>query len=52
MNDEEQDKYLELYKVVLWNTPAYDIETNAQETWILTRDTIQKWVILQEKEER
>lgn len=49
MNDEEQDKYLELHKVILWNAPAYDIENMAKETWLLTRDTIQEGVLLEER---
>jgi hypothetical protein len=52
MSPEEQDKYLVLDKVILWNAPALDIENKARKTWENTCDIIRKGVRLEEKEGR
>lgn len=49
---EEKNKHLILDKVVLWNTPATDIEIKAKPTWDKTINLIKEkgWVIITKKQ--
>lgn len=49
LSDEEKNNFLVLDKVVLWNTPAKDIEEKAKKTWNKTIKIIQDWVIITKK---
>ncbi len=49
LNASERNKYLILDKVILWNTPAIDIDSKAKLTWKKTIKTLLDWVILTPK---
>ena len=49
LNSEEKNKFLVLDKVVLWNTPAIDIEEKAKPTWEETIKILKQWVEITEK---
>jgi len=42
LSNEEKNKYLVLDKVILWNTPAIDIENKAKLTWEKTIQILKK----------
>lgn len=50
LSNEEKNKYLVLDKVILWNTPAIDIENKAKLTWEKTIQILKKWVIITPKQ--
>ncbi len=49
LTNEEKNKNLILDKVVLWNTPANDIELKAKPTWDKTIQTLKEWVVITPK---
>ena len=49
LTNEEKNKHLILDKVILWNTPATDIENKAKPTWEKTKIIINEWVEIIQK---